>query len=420
MYCQRILPLSTETAKTSSLPARDVDDAVLDERLALTRVLRGHRDAVQVGAPDALELRDVGGVDLVERRVALVGDRATVRRPVRSGAHRFARFEPHPAATRTATTRAIGIAHLRLRFMLFHPPAGLGVRCRARITAHLPRCSRKRNIAGSPFAAAAPAGRAYGVTVSSAILTPRCSSSASNRPGTLATKCDRRDAAGGDVGREVVPVEVHLVVHVRVDDEVDAVALRDGGALDATLGRGVLDDDRDRLGCRRRSSSARLGAWSSSPWSSRARERSSSRPSPSSPPRPSSRRHSPRRAAPTPRARRPPRASEEERVLIGAIMPAHRSDGRHGGVCSTRLQKSLRLGGVSERPFAGTCSTEGLSSSHTGLSVERRESCPRNLREGTQCAVSLKYSFWSHSRPSASRREPSLPREAPRARAPRP
>src|SRR6266508_181323 len=69
------------------LAARDVDDALVDDRLALGRILRGEARA-EVRTPDALELRDVRRVDLVERRVALVHQAAADGRPVGIGESR--------------------------------------------------------------------------------------------------------------------------------------------------------------------------------------------------------------------------------------------------------------------------------------------------------------------------------------------
>ena len=43
-------------------------------------------------------------------------------------------------------------------------------------------------------------------------------------------------------------MEMDLVGDIGVDDEDDLVALRHGGALDAALRGGVLDDDRDAVG----------------------------------------------------------------------------------------------------------------------------------------------------------------------------
>src|SRR5206468_12256582 len=51
---------------------RDVDDALVDDGLALGRVLRRYGRAFEMRPPDAFQLGDVGGVDLIERRVALV------------------------------------------------------------------------------------------------------------------------------------------------------------------------------------------------------------------------------------------------------------------------------------------------------------------------------------------------------------
>ena len=64
------------------LAGRDVDHAVVDDRLALARVLRLGPRTPQIGLPDALELLHVRRVDLVERRVPVVREGAARRRPV--------------------------------------------------------------------------------------------------------------------------------------------------------------------------------------------------------------------------------------------------------------------------------------------------------------------------------------------------
>src|SRR6267143_1809771 len=63
--------------------ARDhVHDPVLDEGRGLERVLAADAGALQARHPGALELLDVAGVDLGQRRVALVGEVAAVGDPV--------------------------------------------------------------------------------------------------------------------------------------------------------------------------------------------------------------------------------------------------------------------------------------------------------------------------------------------------
>ena len=59
----------------------DVDDAVVDDRLRFARILRRDAGAVQMGAPNSLELRHVAAVDQRQRRVALVVEVAAVRAP---------------------------------------------------------------------------------------------------------------------------------------------------------------------------------------------------------------------------------------------------------------------------------------------------------------------------------------------------
>lgn len=62
-------------------PGDRVDHAVVGDRLGLSRVLAaGAR--LEMDVPDPLQLSDVRGADLVERRVAVVRDRAAVRDPV--------------------------------------------------------------------------------------------------------------------------------------------------------------------------------------------------------------------------------------------------------------------------------------------------------------------------------------------------
>ena len=61
-----------------------IGDAVVDDRLRLSGVLRAGARAAQSRLPHALELRDVATVDPRERRVALVRVVAAVRRPVRN------------------------------------------------------------------------------------------------------------------------------------------------------------------------------------------------------------------------------------------------------------------------------------------------------------------------------------------------
>src|SRR5438876_9634800 len=63
--------------------ARDhVHDPVLDEGRGLERVLAADARALQARHPGALELLDVRGVDLSQRRIPLVGEVAAVRDPV--------------------------------------------------------------------------------------------------------------------------------------------------------------------------------------------------------------------------------------------------------------------------------------------------------------------------------------------------
>jgi hypothetical protein len=59
-----------------------VHHAFVDDRLRLGRVLGGLAGAVEVGHPDAFQLVDVLTVDFVQRRVASVGEGATVGQPV--------------------------------------------------------------------------------------------------------------------------------------------------------------------------------------------------------------------------------------------------------------------------------------------------------------------------------------------------
>src|SRR6516164_10880077 len=60
----------------------DVHDAVFDERGRLERVFTAKPGALEAGHPGSLELLDVGGVDLLQRRIALVGQIAEVGDPI--------------------------------------------------------------------------------------------------------------------------------------------------------------------------------------------------------------------------------------------------------------------------------------------------------------------------------------------------
>ena len=60
----------------------DVHDAVFDERRRLVRIFAAEPGAFEAGHPGSLELLDVGGVDLLQRRIALVGHVAAVGDPV--------------------------------------------------------------------------------------------------------------------------------------------------------------------------------------------------------------------------------------------------------------------------------------------------------------------------------------------------
>src|SRR4030095_296166 len=63
--------------------ARDhVHDAVLDERCGLVRVLATEPRAFEADHPGALEVLDVGSIDLLQRRIALIGQVTAVRHPV--------------------------------------------------------------------------------------------------------------------------------------------------------------------------------------------------------------------------------------------------------------------------------------------------------------------------------------------------
>jgi hypothetical protein len=70
-----------------------VRDAVMDDRLRFSRVLRREARAIEACAPDAFELRHVAAVDAIERRIALVVEVAAVRGP----ACRRRRDEPRGA-----------------------------------------------------------------------------------------------------------------------------------------------------------------------------------------------------------------------------------------------------------------------------------------------------------------------------------
>ena len=74
-------PLSTSMGEHVVGAGDRVDDAVVDDRCRLAGVLRSHAGAVEVRLPHALQMLDVLRVDFVERRVALVGQRATVGDP---------------------------------------------------------------------------------------------------------------------------------------------------------------------------------------------------------------------------------------------------------------------------------------------------------------------------------------------------
>src|SRR5262249_47893870 len=63
--------------------ARDhVHDAILDERRGLVRVLAAVRGSFESDHPGALEVLDVGGIDLLQRRIALIGQVTAIRHPV--------------------------------------------------------------------------------------------------------------------------------------------------------------------------------------------------------------------------------------------------------------------------------------------------------------------------------------------------
>ena len=65
-----------------------VGDAVIDERRREARVLRLGARSAQARPPHPFELRDVGAVDGLERRIALVVKIAAVGRPARGGVRR--------------------------------------------------------------------------------------------------------------------------------------------------------------------------------------------------------------------------------------------------------------------------------------------------------------------------------------------
>src|SRR6266496_1761137 len=60
----------------------DVHDAVLHKRGCLQRVFAAEAGPLEAGHPRPFELLDVGGVDLLERGIALVGQVSAVRHPV--------------------------------------------------------------------------------------------------------------------------------------------------------------------------------------------------------------------------------------------------------------------------------------------------------------------------------------------------
>ena len=64
---------------------RDVNDAVVDDRLRLGGILTRRARAVQARTPFGLELRDVGAVDARQRRITLVVDVAAVGDPTVGG-----------------------------------------------------------------------------------------------------------------------------------------------------------------------------------------------------------------------------------------------------------------------------------------------------------------------------------------------
>ena len=60
----------------------DIHDAVLHERRRLEGIFAAEARALQARHPRALELPDIGGVDLLQRGIAIIGEIAAVRHPV--------------------------------------------------------------------------------------------------------------------------------------------------------------------------------------------------------------------------------------------------------------------------------------------------------------------------------------------------
>jgi len=63
----------------------DIHKPILHQRRRFRGVLAAHPGALQAGHPRALELFHIVGVDLLQRRVALIGEAATVGHPVLAG-----------------------------------------------------------------------------------------------------------------------------------------------------------------------------------------------------------------------------------------------------------------------------------------------------------------------------------------------
>src|SRR5262249_15717192 len=64
------------------IACNDVHDAIPDQRRCLERVFGTEPGTFETGHPGPFELLDVGGVDLLQRRIALIGQVAAICHPV--------------------------------------------------------------------------------------------------------------------------------------------------------------------------------------------------------------------------------------------------------------------------------------------------------------------------------------------------
>ena len=78
--CQ-LIEMTGATLERIAIARHQVDDSVIHDGLCLIATARAHAGAMQRGAPHGLHRSDIRLVDLIQRRISLVGEIAAVREP---------------------------------------------------------------------------------------------------------------------------------------------------------------------------------------------------------------------------------------------------------------------------------------------------------------------------------------------------